>query len=79
MELKNFNHISSSCSSNSSSIYNFTTEEIFGCTYEADKGATKVPRKPSSCFLISSFTVSVTPSIDTPESSNGFMILIISF
>ena len=30
-------------------------------------------------FLISCFTVSVTPSINAPESSNDYMILVISF
>ena len=30
-------------------------------------------------FFISYFTVSVTPPINTPESSNDFVILIISF
>ena len=30
-------------------------------------------------FLFLCFTVSVTPSVNTLESSNGFMILIISF
>ena len=30
-------------------------------------------------FFISCFTVSVTPSINTPKSSSDFMILIISF
>ena len=30
-------------------------------------------------FFISCFTVSVTPSINTPSSSNGFIILIVSF
>ena len=30
-------------------------------------------------FSVSFFTVSVTPSINTPESSNDFMVLIISF
>ena len=30
-------------------------------------------------FFISCFTVSVTPSINTPESSNDFMIFIIPF
>ena len=43
----------------------FTTEEITGCTNE--------------CFFISSFTVLVTPPINTPKYSNYFMILIISF
>ena len=32
-----------------------------------------------SCFFISCFAVLVTPSINTPEYSNDFMILIISF
>ena len=45
---------------------------------EAAKGATKAPRNQRSCFFISCFTVSVTPSINTPESSNDFMVLIIS-
>ena len=37
------------------------------------KGAYKVPRNPSSCFIISCFTVSVTRSINTLE---PFMIYI---
>ena len=57
----------------------FTTEEITGCTNEAAKGANKAPGNPPSCFYISSFTFSVAPSINTPESSNGFIIFIISF
>ena len=44
----------------------FTTEEITGCTNEAAKGTSKVPRNPPSCFFVSCFTVSVTPSIDAP-------------
>ena len=56
-----------------------TTEEIAGCTNEADESAKTVPRNPPSCFFISCFTVSVTPSIDTPKSSNNLIILIISF
>ena len=79
MELKIFIHISSSCSSNSSSTYTFITEEITGCTKEAVNGANKAPRNLSSYFFVSCFTVSVTPSINTPESSNDFMVLIISF
>ena len=43
----------------------FTTEEITGCNNEAAKGANKSPRYPPSCFFISWFTVSVTPSINT--------------
>ena len=57
----------------------FTTEEITGCTNEAAKGADTVPRNPPSCFSISCFTVPLTPSINTPESSSDLMSLIISF
>ena len=56
----------------------FTTEEITGCTNEAAKGANKAPRNPPSSF-ISSFTVLANPSINTFESSNDFIIFIISF
>ena len=41
------------------------------------KAANKAPRSLPSYFFISCFTVSVTPSINTPESSNDFVILII--
>ena len=57
----------------------FTTEEIIGCTNEAVKGTNKTPRNPPSCFFISCFTASVTPSINTHEPSNDFTILILSF
>ena len=40
---------------------------------------TKATRIPPSCFLVSYFTVSVIPSINTPQSSNDFIILIRSF
>ena len=74
MELKIFNHISSSCYSNSSSTSPFTTEEITGCTNEVAKGVNKAPRNPASWgFFISCLTGSLTLSI------NGFMILILSF
>ena len=43
------------------------------------KDANKAPRNPPSCIFNSSFTVSVTPSINTPEFSNDFIIFIISF
>ena len=43
------------------------------------KGANKAPRNPPSCFFISCFTVSVTPSVNTTKFSNDFVILIISF
>ena len=46
----------------------FTTEEITACTNEAAKGANKALINSPSCFFISSFTVSVTPSINTAES-----------
>ena len=72
LELKNFIHISSSCFSNSSSTYIFLLlKKLLGELMKRLKELT-----PSCCY-ISYFTVSVTPSIDTPESSNDFMILII--
>ena len=52
---------------------------ITGCTNVEDKGANKPQKSPSSCFFVSRFTTSVTPSINIPESSNYFMILIIFF
>ena len=52
----------------------FTTEKITGYTNEAAKGTNKEVHLCVSCF-----TVSVTPSINTPKSSNDFMILKISF
>ena len=57
----------------------FTTKEITSCTTEAAKGANKVPRNPLYYFFISCFTVSVTPLINTLESSNEFIILVIPF
>ena len=57
----------------------FTSKEITDCINEATKGANKAPRNPPSYFFISFFTISVTPSINTPESFNDFMILIILF
>ena len=78
-ETKNFIHISSSCSSNSSSTYSFTTEEITSFTNEAAKGAEKAQTNLPFCFFISCFIVSVTPLINTPKCSNDFMILTISF
>ena len=43
------------------------------------KGANIASRNPPTCFFISCFTVSVSQSINTPESSDDFMILIIPF
>ena len=43
------------------------------------KAPNNMPRIPPSCFLFSCFTVSLTPSINLPEFSSGFIILIISF
>ena len=57
----------------------YTTEGITGCTSEAANGSNNAGRNPPSCFFISSFTVSVTPLINTFEYSNDYMILIISF
>ena len=47
----------------------FTTEEITGCTNEAATSATKAPKNPPSYFFILCLAVSVTPSINIPESS----------
>ena len=57
----------------------FTAEEITGCTNEAAKSASKASGDLLSCFFIAYYTVSVTPSINTLESSNDWIILIISF
>ena len=57
----------------------FSTEKIIGCTFEVAKGANKATRNPHFCFYISCFTALLTPSMNKPESSNDFMILIISF
>ena len=54
-----------------------TLEEISGCTNEAAKCANKAPWNTRSCFYISRFTVSVTPSINTPKSFNDFDIIVI--
>ena len=48
------------------------TEEITDCTNEVAKGANNAPGNSSFWFIILSFAVSVTPSINTPESSNDF-------
>ena len=57
----------------------FTTEEITGCTHEVTKGANKARRNQHHWFFISCFTVSVIPPINTLESSNDIMTLIIPF
>ena len=54
-----------------------TLEEISGCTNEAAKCANKAPWNTRSCFYISRFTISVTPSINTPKSFNDFDIIVI--
>ena len=43
------------------------------------RGASKARRNLPSCFFIQFFVVSVTPSIDTPGSSNDFIISIKPF
>ena len=53
-------------------------EDITGCYKEVAKGANKAPRIAPSCCFISFFTVPVTPSVNTTESSNKFIILIVS-
>ena len=57
----------------------FTTEEIIGCTIEVAKSANKASRNPSFFFFFFFFSVSVNLSINTPNYSNDFMILIILF
>ena len=58
----------------------FTSKEITSCTIEAAKGANKCPRNLLYIFFyFIFFTVLVSPSINTPESSNDFIILILSF
>ena len=61
------------------SLSTLSTEEVTGCSIEASKVAYKAPRNPRFCFFVSCFTVSVTASLNTPKSSNDFMILILSF
>ena len=55
----------------------FTTEEITSCTNETANGANNAGRNPPSCFFILCFIGSVIQSINTFESSNDSMILII--
>ena len=57
----------------------FTTEEITSCTNEVARGANKASRNLPSYFFISCFTVSVTPSINTPKSYdfNNFIYIFI--
>ena len=57
----------------------FITEEIFGYTNETTKGANKASRNPPPYFFTLGFTVSVTPSINTTESSSDFITLTTSF
>ena len=51
----------------------FNIEENTGGTNEVAKGTNKAPRNPPFC--ISCFTVSLTPSINTHESSNYYSYL----
>ena len=51
----------------------FNIEENTGGTNEVAKGTNKAPRNPP--FFISCFTVSLTPSINTHESSNYYSYL----
>ena len=52
----------------------FHTEEITGCTNEADKGANKAERNPSSCLFASHLAVLVIPSVNLFETSNDYII-----
>ena len=53
-------------------------EETIGAINEAPIDAIIVPKNPPSYFFDSCFTISVAPSINRPESSGHFTILIIS-
>ena len=53
-------------------------ENTIGAINEAAIGAIKTGRAPPSCFFISCSTVSVAPSINRPEYSSDFLILLIS-
>ena len=53
-------------------------EETIGAINEAPIDAIIVPKNPPSYFFVSCFTISVAPSINRPESSGHFTILIIS-
>ena len=55
-----------------------TTEKIKSFAIAADTAANIAPRTLTSSCYVSCFTVSVTPSNNTLESSNDLMILIIS-
>ena len=65
----------------------FINEEPTGCINKKDLdaiievtvGAIRAPRNPPSCFFISSFNVSVTPSISWPGFSSDSTILIVPF
>ena len=76
MELKVFIHLVTPLP-----LLPFTTEEILDCTNEVARGSKKSSKKSAFLFFLflSCFTVSVTPSLYRPGSSNDFMILLISF
>ena len=57
-------------------IIPFTKEEITGCTNEVAKGDNKAPKNPA-CFFYFIFYCFNNSSINTPESSNDFIIFII--
>ena len=59
-------------------LISFTTQEITRYN-EVANGVNKAQKNLPSCFFISCFTVSVTPSIDIPKSSNDFITFKISF
>ena len=66
--------ISSSCSYNT--LKTLIAVNIFP-NIEAPKVPNGIPRNLRYCFLISYFTLSLTRSINRPEFSVNFMILII--
>ena len=61
----------------SSRFVTYAPSFILGKLFPEKTKDNKGPRNPPCLFFISCCTVSVTPSSNTPKSSNDFMILII--
>ena len=53
-------------------------KESISAINEAAIGAIKAGKTPPVCVFISCFTISVTPSINRPEFSSDFTIILIS-
>ena len=55
----------------------FASEKNTGCANKVAKWSKKATENPPFSFCYSCFTVSVTPSVNTSEPYNDFMILIV--